>query len=102
MEARTPLARSILAALLLASLGCAGTVGTVVAQRAPPDLRFTSAAIIGCAADETEIADLSWPADEESPTAWIATCQGKTFYCSSVPTADGPRGAASCSPEQMP
>jgi len=96
------LARLILAALVLASVSCAGTVGTAVAQRAPPDLRFASAAIIGCAADATEIADLSWPADEANPTAWIATCEGKTFYCSSGPRSEGPRGTVSCSPEQMP
>jgi len=78
----------ILFTTVVLAAACAGRAH-VATQDAPPDLAAVSAGLLGCPADAIQIGDVSWRAGDRTPAEWIASCGGKTFYCST-------RGAPSC------
>jgi hypothetical protein len=72
--------RVLLTTLALAMAACARTTRVAV-QSVPPDLADASAPLIGCTPDEIRIEDLNRRPGDGAPTDWIATCDGKVFYC---------------------
>ncbi len=86
--------RVLLTTLALAATACATTT-RVAAQKVPPDLATVSAPLIGYTPDTTEIEDVTQRSGDEQPTAWIATCEGRAFYCFT-------EGSTSCTPVPGP
>lgn len=62
------------------------------------DFKKASSGSIGCSPDKIEISNLS-TAWSFSGRTWEATCNGKRYFCNSIPGGQYGGGQIKCSPE---
>ena len=79
------MARALLGVLAFLVCGCAALDGQIVAR-----LQDVTSGHIGCPPEEIAI-----PAKSLTGGTWTATCEGRTFYCSSYSTG-GDTSTVSC------